>query len=69
MDRPSQPERFSSRWWVCQFMVSVTLTGLRLASAVAVEAAGISGGPATEVGGAINSRRLRLVLVREITLQ
>jgi hypothetical protein len=69
VDRPSFPERFSRRWWVCQFMVSVTLTGLRLASAVADGSGGISRRPATEDGGAINSRRLRLALVREMTLQ
>ncbi len=50
-------------------MVSVTLTGLRLASAVADGKAGISRRPATEDGGVINSRRLRLALVREMTLQ
>ena len=50
-------------------MLSVTLTGLRLASSFADGEAGISGGPATEDGGAINSRQLCLALVREITLQ
>ena len=69
IERPSLPERFSRRWWVCQFMVSVTLTGLRLASSEADGKAGISRRPATEDGGAINSRRLRLALVREMTLQ
>ena len=49
--------------------MSVTLTGLRLASSGADGKAGISRGPATGDGGAINSRRLRLALVREITLQ
>jgi len=69
IERPSLPERFSRRWWVCQFMVSVTLTGLRLASSEADGKTGISRGPATEDGGAINSRRLRLALLREMTLQ
>ena len=50
-------------------MVSVTLTGLRLASAVADGEAGISRRPATKDGGAINSRQLGLALVREMTLQ
>ena len=69
IERLSLPERFSRRWWTCQFIVSVTLTGLHLASAVADGAGGISRGPAIEDGGAINSRRLRLALVREMTLQ
>lgn len=61
---PSYPERSSRRWWVAQDMVSVTRTGLRMASSAADAAADIAGDTAPEENGVINSSQVGWSRVR-----